>query len=366
MPIALADGRAPGEIIIAPNATVYEFNPWEMGTWDPTTYGFVPMAYLGSNFTAGVLPNNEGCVRGFDNAGYVMGTSSSLFNQFLLQINNTDIPSVFKNILTRVLADIGQDNNDIATYEPNPFYHYNNETSLNAQSRSLYLVDGGEDLQNIPLHPLIQPVRNVDVIFAVDSSADTDFNWPNGTALVATYQRSINASGTANGTSFPYIPDQNTFVNLGLNTRPTFFGCDSSNTTSMTPLVVYLPNSPYVYNSNVSTFDPEYNNTERNAIVNNGYNVATMGNGTADAQWPACVGCAILSRSLERTGTPVPDVCRQCFERYCWNGDRNSTTPATYEPRISLTPVSVRSGASSVRAYGWLFGTLVAFSMAWF
>lgn len=40
MPILVADGRAPGEKIIALNATVFEFNPWELGTWDPTVFGF--------------------------------------------------------------------------------------------------------------------------------------------------------------------------------------------------------------------------------------------------------------------------------------------------------------------------------------
>ena len=171
----------------------------------------------------------------------------------------------------------------------------------------------------------------------------------------------------ANGTAFPSVPDQNTFVNLGLNTRPTFFGCDSSNMTGPAPLIVYLPNSPYVYFSNVSTFDPSYNNTERNAIVANGYHVATMANGTADAQWPTCVGCAILSRSFERTGTVVPDACEQCFMKYCWDGTVNSTTPANYDPRVSLMAVTVTSDGSSTRlsflaTVALLFCTILAMS----
>lgn len=365
LPILVADGRAPGEKVISGNATVYEFNPWEFGTWDPTTYGFVPTEYLGSNFSGGVLPTDKKCVRGFDNAGFIMGTSSSLFNQFLLRINDTSIPSVLKTALTKILNQVGQDNNDIAAYTPNPFYHYHNDTNKNAQSESLFLVDGGEDLQNIPLHPLIQPYRHLDVIFAIDSSADTKYGWPNGTSLVATYERSMNTTGIENGTAFPSIPDQNTFVNLGLNKRPTFFGCNSANMSGSSPLIVYIPNSPYIYNSNVSTFDPSYNNTERDAIVQNGYDVATLGNGTVDSQWPTCVGCAILSRSLEKTGTAVPDVCQQCFKKYCWDGTLNSTTPPPYEPKIALTPVNVKSGGSKglllfseMAILGGLFSTL--------
>ncbi|MCJ1243913.1 Lysophospholipase 1 [Trapelia coarctata] len=363
MPIVVADGRAPGELLIPANTTVYEFNPFEFGTFDPTTYGFVPLEFLGSNFSGGVLPDGAQCVRGFDNAGYIMGTSSSLFNQFLLQINDSSIPSIFRSALTTILTDIGQANNDIASYEPNPFHNYHPSTSRVAQAPALTLVDGGEDLQNIPLHPLIQPLRHLDVIFAVDSSADTTYLWPNGTALVATYERSLNTSGIANGTVFPPVPDQNTFVNLGLNTRPTFFGCDAANMSRPTPLVVYISNAPYVYYSNVSTFDPAYNVSERNAIVANGYEVATRANGTGDAMWPVCVGCAVLERSLGRTGTTVPDVCRQCFSKYCWDGTRNSTVPVDYNPVLSGQAVNVKGAASRVRGGGvWVIVLAVVVS----
>ncbi|THX50880.1 hypothetical protein D6C86_00308 [Aureobasidium pullulans] len=348
MPIFVADGRARGQLVIDGNATVYEMNPWELGTFDPTTYAFAPIRYLGSNFSDGVVIDGDmQCVRGFDNAGYIMGTSSSLFNQAFLQINGSS--GLINGVLTSILANIGEDNDDIANY-PNPFFGVNNQTSRVATTDQLTLVDGGEDLQNIPLHPLIQPERHVDVIFAIDSSADTTAdnggaNWPNGTALVATYARTF--LDISNGTSFPAVPDQQTFVNLGLNNRPTFFGCDSSNTTHMTPLVVYLPNAPYVYHSNVSTYDLSYNDTERNYIIENGYNVATLGNGTLDSEWPTCVGCAILSRSLERTGTTVPDVCNQCFQRYCWDGTVNSTTNTTYEPPYKLAKGDVLGFSSS-------------------
>lgn len=359
LPILIANERGPGERLIGGNATVFEFNPWEMGTFDPTIFGFAPLQYLGSKFANGTLPDDEKCVRGFDNAGYIMGTSSSLFNQFLVQLDAADIPEAAKKLARKILNDLGRDQNDIADYSPNPFFGFRNSSSTSRDER-LTLVDGGEDLQNIPLHPLIQPSRHVDVIFAVDSSADTDNHWPNGTAMVATYRRSL--TGLANGTSFPSVPDQNTFINLGLNSRPTFFGCNSSNTSSITPLVVYIPNTPYVYNSNVSTFDLSYETDQRNAIVQNGYAVATMGNGTADAKWSVCVGCAVLSRSLERTNTPVPQVCRDCFERYCWNGTVNSTLPTTYEPKIQEKAIHTGDkddAASGMQRGGYMVAALV-------
>ena len=345
MPFLVADGRAPGTHIVSLNSTVYEFNPFELGSWDPTTYGFAPMRYVGSNFSAGVVPSDGKCVEGFDQAGFVMGTSSTLFNTFLLNINSTGIPQALNNIFTGILTAVGEENDDIAQWHPNPFLHFNNETNENAQTTELTLVDGGEDGQNIPLNPLIQPIRHVDVIFAVDSSADTTYFWPNATSLVATYERSMNPA-IENGTAFPAIPDQNTIVNLGLNQHPTFFGCDPKNMTGDAPLIVYIPNAPYITMSNVSTFDPDYNNTQRNAIIRNSYEVATMGNGTLDSQWATCVGCAVLSRSLARTNTPVPDVCTQCFTKYCWNGTLDSREPPPYNPTFKAGEVSIKSAAS--------------------
>lgn len=294
------------------------------------------MRYLGTNFSAGSVDNTSACVEGFDNGGFLMGTSSTLFNQIVLEAftDNSSLPSFLISAVQDIAKDVSASDDDIADY-PNPFYHYNNASNPNANTTGLTLVDGGEDLENIPLHPLIQPVRKVDVILAIDSSADTDTYWPNGTSLVATYERSLDTTMT-NGTSFPSIPDQNTFVNLGLNTRPTFFGCNASNTSSTTPLIVYLPNAPYSYDSNFSTFQLSYSQDERNGMIGNGYNVATMGNGTVDSDWPVCLACAILSRSFDRTGETVPDVCSTCFDTYCWNGTTNHTTPVVYEPTLKL------------------------------
>ncbi len=363
MPILVADERAPGQTLIPRNTTVYEFNPFEMGSWDPTTFGFAPTQYLGSNFSGGSLPDNGSCVVGFDNAGFIMGTSSSLFNAVVASANSANIPQALKDTLARTLDGLGVNNEDIADY-PNPFFQYNNATNPSANSSTLTLVDGGLDFQNIPLHPVIQPGRKVDVIFAVDSSADTTFNYPNGTALVATFERSQPGVGIANGTAFASIPDVNTMVNLGLNTKPTFFGCNSSNITSgyVAPLIVYIPLSPYITHSNVSTFDPQaFNETLRNAIIENGYDVATMGNGTVNAEWPTCVGCAVISRSLERAGAQVPDVCAKCFRDFCWDGTLNSTQPANYNPPMKLQEVKITGDAATRRRPdSMLFAALVA------
>ncbi|KAL4993256.1 lysophospholipase catalytic domain-containing protein [Aspergillus recurvatus] len=153
LPLLVADGRNPGELLVGSNSTVYEFSPWEFGTFDPAIYAFAPLEYLGSDFRS-----NGSCVRGFDNAGFVMGTSSSLFNQGLLRLNRTSIPESLKKALAPILEAVGQANDDIANY-PNPFQGYQGSTAAISTRSELNVVDGGEDGQNIPLHPLIQPAR---------------------------------------------------------------------------------------------------------------------------------------------------------------------------------------------------------------
>lgn len=346
-PIVVADGRSPGQKIVSVNSTLYEFNPFEMGSWDASVYGFSPTQYLGTNMTAGEVTPGHRCVVGFDNAGFVLGTSSTLFNAILLQAGEIQLPASVTDLIVDLLTDLSERDDDIANYSPNPFYGWNNDSNPTAHSERLTLVDGGEDGQNIPFFPLIQPTRNVDVIFAVDSSSDLSNSWPNGTALVSTFERS---QGTiANGTGFPYIPDINTIINLGLNNRPTFFGCNSSNVTqgSTAPLVVYLPNSPYSTYSNLSITQLTTNDTQRDAMILNGYNIATMGNGTVDSTWSVCVACAVLARSFERTNTDVPAACSTCFTRFCWNGTLDTSTPAPYAPSLALKNADAQLTTSS-------------------
>jgi lysophospholipase len=89
---------------------------------------------------------------------------------------------------------------------------------------------------------------------------------------------------------FPYIPDQQTyllislftyssFVNLGLNSRPTFFGCNASNYTSFSripPLVIYFPHTGWTAFTNFSTFTLEYTNADVAAYIDNGVATAVI------------------------------------------------------------------------------------------
>ncbi|KAI9871321.1 MAG: Lysophospholipase 1, partial [Watsoniomyces obsoletus] len=91
-----------------------------MGTWDPTTYGFVPLQYIGTNLTNGEVVDDSRCIVGFDNAGFIMGTSSSLFNQIVLELNLDDVPSALRGLVNGTLNALDDEEDDIADYTPNP------------------------------------------------------------------------------------------------------------------------------------------------------------------------------------------------------------------------------------------------------
>ncbi|KAL3230251.1 Lysophospholipase 1 [Nakaseomyces bracarensis] len=330
MPISVADGRYPGTQIVDLNSTVFEYTPFELGSWDPSLSAFTDVRYLGTNVSNG-KPVTEGqCVAGFDQVGFLMGTSSTLFNQFLLRINDTSLPKFIRRLATHFLKDLSQDYDDIAIYSPNPFkgadYVSNNRSQSLVNSDYLFLVDGGEDGENIPLVPLLQQERELDVIFALDNSADTNENWPAGISLMHTYRRQFAFQGQ--GVTFPSVPGVDTFMNLGLNQKPTFFGCDANNMTDLEyipPLIVYIPNSHHSYNGNTSTFKLSYSEKERLGVIRNGFESATVGNLTGDDGFVGCIGCAILRRKQQALNMTLPAECEQCFTNYCWNGTVDAT-----------------------------------------
>lgn len=361
-PIVVANGRNPGTLIINENSTVFEFTPYELGLWDPSLNSFIDINYLGTSLDNG-KPNASQCVTNFDNAGFVMGTSSSLFNQALVRVSSsTDLNWAVKLVLKMILQPFSDNNVDIAVYEPNPFYNSEYaELDHIVSDSSLNLVDGGEDMQNVPFYPLIQNLRDVDVIFAYDNSADKN-QWPNGTAIVYTFGRQFSHQG--HGTPFPYVPPVSEFVSSGLNTRPTFFGCDARNLSDLVdyhentvnetdiPLVVYIPNSEYSYEANTSTYKMSYDRSELRLMIQNGFEVSSRGNYSDDSEWPTCVGCAIIRRQQERWGEEQSDECKKCFEEYCWKGGIEDTIQQTIGSlnTSGLTALSLSSATSLSRS----------------
>jgi lysophospholipase len=184
-------------------------------------------------------------------------------------------------------------------------------------------VDGGENGENVPIGPLLTAARGVDTILAVDSSADTDQNWPNGTSLIKTSRRTQIDLLSPN-VRFPPIPETaDIFVSQGLNVRPTFFGCNATSASDY-PLVIYLPNSPLPsggYSTNTTTLTLEYSIEDTAAFLAQASENTFKGYQEAgqqrDSSWPDCLACGLLERKRQMAGVARTTTCQICFDRYC-------------------------------------------------
>lgn len=285
------------------NGTQYELHPYEFGSWDSGVGAFMQTPYLGTRVVNG-SPGNGICYTNYDNLGYVLGSSSNLFNEVCL--SDPSISGLPSN-LTTVLTDLLGAGHQVATRDeyavyPNPFRNYSSATVVSNQTE-LFLADGGESDQNNPIWPFLHR-PNVSVLFVNDNSADTSDNYPNGSELYQTYQ-----IAKADGLSrMPAIPPASTFVGQGLNTRPTFFGCNTQDQLT----IIYLPNYNYTYDSGVSTFKLQYTKAETDALIANG---VAVGSYNGSSTFGECVGCAIL----KKTGGSLPSQCQGCFSSFCFN-----------------------------------------------
>lgn len=135
---------------------------------------------------------------------------------------------------------------------------------------------------------------------------------------------------------FPEIPDVNTMISLNLTRQPTFFGGNGS---SPTPLVLYLPNSPWSGYSNFSYTQSSFTDQQVNLTLGNAFQLATYGNGTVDDAWPACLACAVVRGSISRLGISEPAQCGECFRRHCWDGTMaDNVTESDVNPVLRLEP----------------------------
>lgn len=332
-PIVAASGRGPTGAQVP-----FEFTPFEFGLWDPLVQAFVDVRYLGSTINDG---RGVACVDGLALVAFVAATLLLLFNSAVAKVWDAlaQAPPAVHQAATAVLAVFGlteavpllPDHAEM----PNPFYSTRSHVPGSSYSQ-LCLLDGGDGGENIALQPLL--ARGVDVVLAVDASADTD-NWPNGTSLRSTAERSSRLAPFSIGTHwhalFPAIPPAAEFQAKGYGSRPVFFGCylhrfptapPASHSGPLPPVVVYLPNHNHVFMSNQSTFRHSYLPQDAAAMVANGRAVASYNHLAVDAEYPRCLVCALMKRQFDRGGLGmaeepvlVPPHCVRCYARYCHN-----------------------------------------------
>ncbi|KAF9881736.1 hypothetical protein CkaCkLH20_00882 [Colletotrichum karsti] len=338
------------------NLTSYEVTPFEFGSWrGGRVQAFMPTIYLGTSMSNGTAQNTSECVTGFDKYTFLQGSTADAFNAWFIagwyniptfakrwlgkrQTSSTDIvvpPGQESNgqviLVSNAAKAFNQTFNDSlwATY-PNPFQNFN-PAMQNVEE--LLLIDGSLAGETDPIRPLIIPERKVDFVIVYEASSDAANGWINGTNLINSAQ-----SAAQGNIPFPRIPDVATLVTQNMTKQPTFFGC---NETAPTPLVLYLPNAPWSGYSNFSYMKSSFTDNEFDLTVDNAFQVATYGNGTVDANWPACLACATIRGSLARIGMALPQQCQDCFAKHCWNGTVAAgaqVTPQDLDPSLRLNP----------------------------
>ncbi|GAA5892136.1 hypothetical protein JCM6882_005704 [Rhodosporidiobolus microsporus] len=326
--------------VIPLSNTQFEITPFSFGSFDPTLAARIAVEYMGTQLNNGAPANTSACVNNFENAGFVMGSSASLFNAVQTGSFSSDVIQQLIQTLLSQVTEIQQSVSSIpliANY-PNTFQNWSPDTGVAFESAGndiLQITDGGENGENVPIGPLLVKAREVDIIMAIDSSADTDQTWPNGTSLLATRDRVLQHS--RNYTNFPPIPEtQQEFVDQGLNVRPTFFGCNSTvggymNASGAYPIVIYAPNAPapldnpFLTNTTTLTLNYDYDEVvgfldSAHANALKGFPDSSTPN-TPDPQWPLCLKCAVVDRARQRALINRTEACQSCFNRYCWSDD---------------------------------------------
>lgn len=191
--------------------------------------------------------------------------------------------------------------------------------------------------ENNPIRPLIVPERDVNFIIVYEASSEGKYSWMNGTSLqsgcdlkaklvadlVANKLTDTAKAASLGNIPFPKIPNVDTMITQNFTSQPTFFGC---NATEDTPLVLYLPNSPWSAYSNFSYMQGSFTDEQLNSTLENAFQLATYGDGKIDADWPSCLACATIKRSLERMSMDMPEQCSKCFDQHCWNGEESNAT----------------------------------------
>jgi lysophospholipase len=350
-PIAVADSRPVGSNLTTTlplEPVVYEISPLEFGSFDPNLSAMMNTAYAGTHLNDSKPDNDTACVTGFDQAGFVMGTSASLFNQIFDFAHNTLEMSQddFENlnyVLQRQLRSVRTRADDVANW-PSPFTGINPGAFLDSGARWIELLDGASNLENIPLAPLFVNARGVDTIIVLEGSADDPNNWPNGTGLLVSSQRQQQLLQASHRAFPPLPPTANDFENMGVNARATFFGCDPArNSPPEFPMVIYLPNMPPINKkdpvTNSATFQLTYTAKHTRLFLDQVHENIVSGftpnSNDPDTEFGVCLKCAALDRgrfmrfsdALANNGTNAKNVtviprsarCQKCFDRYCYD-----------------------------------------------
>lgn len=117
-PIVVADiyeeleERPASTTVISLANTVFEFSPFEFGSYDPMLQAFVPMKLVGTEMKSGTPVDQNQCVNDFEQFSFIIGTSSSLFNAILGNNPTADAGSDFTEVVKFLLDAVDLTENE--------------------------------------------------------------------------------------------------------------------------------------------------------------------------------------------------------------------------------------------------------------
>ncbi|KAJ3158194.1 Lysophospholipase 1 [Geranomyces michiganensis] len=315
LPFLITSQRSPGESHVSVLANVWSSSPFETGSDNDAILAFMQTRYLGTNVTNG-QPTTTTCTTNLDQTAFLAGASSSLFNVPIALLSNST--SKFSAI-SDIARDITNENQDTAEFR-NPFFAVPTVNASISTAPTIELVDGGEGGQNIPLRPFLTRAQ---VILAIDSSADSEITYPNGTSLVVSAQYAQWMNDTPG--MFPPIPKTpDAFVAQGLDRRVTVFGCGAAASASVVtrnrsytgPVIIYIPS--HGVGTNLTTFTLAHTPEQTSAFFDTANGV--LANPGTKAPPSTCFACALLVPSFRSNPALISTACKECLDAWCWSG----------------------------------------------
>ncbi|KAJ6455489.1 FabD/lysophospholipase-like protein [Mycena sanguinolenta] len=364
----------------ATNQTIYEISPIEFGSWQGRAQAFTPTSLLGTPLKAGVPVNKSECVTGWDSSAWVLGAGVAAQADWVVIVDTNDTRGMFSRSESprkwvelpyppneaelvaeqQSAAKCHHSSKSIPTFieycangpsqevgyglVSNPFHGYHKSEAGLQEQATLVRVDAGESGQESPIWPLIQPARKMDFLLVSDSSG------VELSALPLTSVSTVNtaAMAIANHVPFPKLPDVNTFLINNYTLAPVFFGkltpipgCNEPEV----PLLLYVADAPYSAYSNATTVIAE---AQIQLLLQNTLGLVSQSSTTWRnacttvssmlQSFPTDDACGSILRSLERLGRTIPEHCKLCFERHCWQGEMATGTPPFVAPPLLLSP----------------------------
>ncbi|KIJ42632.1 hypothetical protein M422DRAFT_31221 [Sphaerobolus stellatus SS14] len=333
------------------SGVIYEISPFEMGSYESTLNAMVQTKYLGTRLNEDGSLNGD-CVTGFDQVGFVSGTSSNPFynpndgNQPNVTGFDSDAVNAFNYLLGKLKDQVKSQRYDVGNW-PNPFMNINKGTYQEWNQEWLNL---GSAKNYIPIEPLMVKARNMSVIVAIDATGETTDNlWPDGTAMQNAAKR-IQTILNETHQAFPPIPKD--FLGTGVTLHPTFFGCNAT-ALSDYPMIIYIPNAPPADGSDPVTnpdgFKTSYSQEHQDLFYDQSYMSATGGyipnRLGSDPNFLNCLKCATIDRARLMAQPPIvrSQTCQTCFDRYCYNPDNQPSSKAIVGRKLVFTDPDLKN-----------------------